>query len=82
MARRKSEAVTSGDCLVIMALSLSRAGPPPEKTVTLSSVMAPKMVSLIQVLPDMVVGASSAISYESRAINLGQLLPSNPLLEV
>ncbi|VVB13566.1 unnamed protein product [Arabis nemorensis] len=37
------KAVTSGDCLVITALSHSRPGPPPEKTITLSSLMAPKM---------------------------------------
>ncbi|CAE6089755.1 unnamed protein product [Arabidopsis arenosa] len=37
------KAVTSGDCLVITALSHNRAGPPPEKTITLSSLMAPKM---------------------------------------
>jgi staphylococcal nuclease domain-containing protein 1 len=37
------KAVTSGDCLVITALTHNRAGPPPEKTITLSSLMAPKM---------------------------------------
>ncbi|KAL1196830.1 Ribonuclease TUDOR 1 [Cardamine amara subsp. amara] len=37
------KAVTSGDSLVITALSHSRAGAPPEKTITLSSLMAPKM---------------------------------------
>jgi staphylococcal nuclease domain-containing protein 1 len=37
------KAVTSGDCLVITALSHNRAGPPPEKTITFSSLMAPKM---------------------------------------
>jgi len=36
------KAVTSGDCLVITALSHNRAGPPPEKTITFSSLMAPK----------------------------------------
>jgi hypothetical protein len=30
---------------VITALSHNRAGPPPEKTITFSSLMAPKMVS-------------------------------------
>ncbi|KAF2580410.1 hypothetical protein F2Q68_00004228 [Brassica cretica] len=39
------KAVTSGDCLVITALTHNRAGPPPEKTITLSSLMAPKLVS-------------------------------------
>ncbi|CAH2073709.1 unnamed protein product, partial [Thlaspi arvense] len=37
------KAVTSGDCLVITALTHNRSGPPPEKTITLSSLMAPKM---------------------------------------
>ncbi|XP_010491343.1 PREDICTED: staphylococcal nuclease domain-containing protein 1 [Camelina sativa] len=37
------KAVTSGDCLVITALSHSRPGPPPEKTITLSSLIAPKL---------------------------------------
>ncbi|XP_013629355.1 PREDICTED: staphylococcal nuclease domain-containing protein 1 [Brassica oleracea var. oleracea] len=37
------KAVTSGDCLVITALTHNRAGPPPEKTITLSSLMAPKL---------------------------------------
>ncbi|EOA15199.1 hypothetical protein CARUB_v10028588mg [Capsella rubella] len=37
------KAVTSGDCMVITALTHSRLGPPPEKTITLSSLMAPKM---------------------------------------
>ncbi|CAG7896036.1 unnamed protein product [Brassica rapa] len=37
------KAVTSGDCLVITALAQSRPGPPPEKTITLSSLMAPKL---------------------------------------
>ncbi|KAJ4897482.1 TUDOR-SN protein 2 [Raphanus sativus] len=37
------KAVTSGDCLVITALTHSRSGPPPEKTITLSSLMAPKL---------------------------------------
>ena len=43
------KAVTSGDCLVITALTHNRAGPPPEKTITLSSLMAPKLVSPPQV---------------------------------
>ncbi|ESQ31759.1 hypothetical protein EUTSA_v10003594mg [Eutrema salsugineum] len=37
------KAVTSGDCLVITALTHNRPGPPPEKTITLSSLMAPKL---------------------------------------
>uniref|UniRef100_M4DSW9 Uncharacterized protein n=1 Tax=Brassica campestris TaxID=3711 RepID=M4DSW9_BRACM len=37
------KAVTSGDCLVITALTHNRAGPPPEKTITLSSLLAPKL---------------------------------------
>nr|XP_018439421.1 PREDICTED: staphylococcal nuclease domain-containing protein 1-like [Raphanus sativus] len=37
------KAVTSGDCLVITALAQNRPGPPPEKTITLSSLMAPKL---------------------------------------
>ncbi|CAN6991977.1 unnamed protein product [Brassica oleracea var. botrytis] len=37
------KAVTSGDCLVITALTHNRPGAPPEKTITLSSLMAPKM---------------------------------------
>ena len=41
------KAVTSGDCLVITALAQSRPGPPPEKTITLSSLIAPKLVSLL-----------------------------------
>ena len=41
------KAVTSGDCLVITALTHNRPGAPPEKTITLSSLMAPKMVSLL-----------------------------------
>jgi len=37
------KAVTSGDCLVIVGNV--KAGPPPEKTITLASLMAPKLVS-------------------------------------
>jgi staphylococcal nuclease domain-containing protein 1 len=33
---------------VITALTHNRAGPPPEKTITLSSLMAPKMVSFVK----------------------------------
>ncbi|XP_010547787.1 PREDICTED: staphylococcal nuclease domain-containing protein 1-like [Tarenaya hassleriana] len=41
--RGRVKAVTSGDCLVITALSHSKPGPPPEKTITLSSLMSPKL---------------------------------------
>lgn len=44
--RGRVKAVTSGDCLVIMALTSSKPGPPPEKTITLSSLMAPKLVTI------------------------------------
>lgn len=44
------KAVTSGDCLVLTALVHNRPGAPPEKTITLSSLMAPKMVSLLFIL--------------------------------
>ncbi|CAN8256952.1 unnamed protein product [Cochlearia groenlandica] len=37
------KAVTSGDCLVVTALTHNRSGPPPEKTITLSSLVAPRM---------------------------------------
>ncbi|KAK4755127.1 hypothetical protein SAY87_008884 [Trapa incisa] len=37
------KAVTSGDCLVISALTNNNAGPPPEKTITLSSLIAPRL---------------------------------------
>lgn len=39
------KAVPSGDCMVISALTYSNAGPPPEKTITLSSLIAPRLVS-------------------------------------
>ncbi|KAL0718316.1 hypothetical protein Bca4012_067638 [Brassica carinata] len=42
------KAVTSGDCLVITSLTHNRPGPPPEKTITLSSLSAPKLVSLLK----------------------------------
>lgn len=38
----KVKAVPSGDCLVIMALS--KAEIPPEKSITLSSLIAPRLV--------------------------------------
>lgn len=40
--RGRVKAVTSGDCLVIVGNV--KAGPPPEKTITLASLMAPKLV--------------------------------------
>lgn len=40
----KVKAVLSGDCLVIMAVAANRVGPPPEKTLTLSSLIAPRLV--------------------------------------
>ncbi|KHG06599.1 Snd1 [Gossypium arboreum] len=39
----KVKAVQSGDCLVVMALSSNRPGPPPEKTITLASLISPKL---------------------------------------
>lgn len=42
--RGRVKAVTSGDCLVIVGNV--KAGPPPEKTITLASLMAPKLVSM------------------------------------
>ncbi|XP_010546113.1 PREDICTED: staphylococcal nuclease domain-containing protein 1-like [Tarenaya hassleriana] len=41
--RGRVKAVTSGDCLVITALSHNKPGPPPEKTITLSSLIAPRL---------------------------------------
>ncbi|XP_027339745.1 ribonuclease TUDOR 1 isoform X2 [Abrus precatorius] len=41
--RGRVKAVTSGDCLVIMAMSTSKPGPLPEKTITLSSLIAPRL---------------------------------------
>lgn len=45
--RGRVKAVPSGDSLVIMALTANKAGPPPERTITLSSLMAPKLVKQI-----------------------------------
>ncbi|XP_012471070.1 ribonuclease TUDOR 1 [Gossypium raimondii] len=39
----KVKAVQSGDCLVVMALSSNRPGPPPEKTITLASLISPRL---------------------------------------
>ncbi|KAJ7957145.1 Ribonuclease [Quillaja saponaria] len=41
--RGRVKAVPSGDCLVIVALASSKPGPLPEKTITLSSLMAPRL---------------------------------------
>lgn len=41
--RGRVKAVTSGDCLVIMGST--KAEIPPEKTITLSSLIAPRLVS-------------------------------------
>jgi len=35
--------VPSGDCLVIVAISSAKPGPLPEKTITLTSLMAPRL---------------------------------------
>lgn len=44
--RGKVKAVPSGDSLVVTALSALKAGPPRDKTLTLSSVIAPRLVIL------------------------------------
>ncbi|GLT39904.1 hypothetical protein SLA2020_140700 [Shorea laevis] len=41
--RGRVKAVPSGDSLVIMAITSNRPGPPPEKTITLSSLIAPRL---------------------------------------
>ncbi|KAK7318358.1 hypothetical protein RJT34_03057 [Clitoria ternatea] len=41
--RGRVKAVPSGDCLVIVAMATSKPGPLPEKTITLSSLMAPRL---------------------------------------
>ncbi|KAL5564736.1 hypothetical protein UlMin_027900 [Ulmus minor] len=41
--RGRVKAVTSGDCLVITAVTANKPGPPPEKTITLSSLIAPRL---------------------------------------
>ncbi|XVF08565.1 hypothetical protein REPUB_Repub07fG0014100 [Reevesia pubescens] len=41
--RGKVKAVSSGDCLVITALTSNKPGPPPEKTITLASIIAPRL---------------------------------------
>lgn len=44
--RGKVKAVPSGDSLVIMAMTANRPGFPPEKILTLSSLIAPRLVHL------------------------------------
>ncbi|XVF11340.1 hypothetical protein REPUB_Repub08aG0019000 [Reevesia pubescens] len=41
--RGRVKAVLSGDCLVVTALASNRPGPPPEKTITLASLIAPRL---------------------------------------
>ncbi|KAG5019520.1 hypothetical protein JHK87_015375 [Glycine soja] len=41
--RGRVKAVPSGDCLVIVAISSTKPGPLPEKTITLSSLIAPRL---------------------------------------
>ncbi|XP_028770468.1 ribonuclease TUDOR 1 [Neltuma alba] len=41
--RGRVKAVPSGDCLVIMAMASSKPGPLPEKSITLSSLIAPRL---------------------------------------
>ncbi|KAG5014400.1 hypothetical protein JHK82_020087 [Glycine max] len=41
--RGKVKAVPSGDCVVIMAMPTGKPGPLPEKSITLSSLMAPRL---------------------------------------
>lgn len=44
----KVKAVPSGDCLVIVAMASSKPGPLPEKSITLSSLIAPRLVIKFQ----------------------------------
>ncbi|XP_048333257.1 ribonuclease TUDOR 1 [Ziziphus jujuba] len=41
--RGRVKSVSSGDCLVITAMAANKPGPPPEKTITLSSLIAPRL---------------------------------------
>lgn len=41
----KVKAVPSGDALVLTAKSSNKPGPPPERTITLSSLIAPRLVN-------------------------------------
>ncbi|KAJ1410426.1 SNase-like, OB-fold superfamily [Sesbania bispinosa] len=45
--RGRVKAVPSGDYLVIVAVASSKPGPMPEKTITLSSLMAPRLTMLM-----------------------------------
>lgn len=45
--RGKVKSVPSGDCVVIMAMPTGKPGPLPEKSITLSSLMAPRLVILL-----------------------------------
>lgn len=45
--RGRVKAVPSGDCLVIVAMASAKPGPLPEKSITLSSLMAPRLVILL-----------------------------------
>ena len=45
--RGRVKAVPSGDCLVIVAMASTKPGPLPEKTITLSSLIAPRLVCLL-----------------------------------
>lgn len=42
----KVKDVPSGDCLVLVALASSKPGPLPEKTITLPSLIAPRLVNI------------------------------------
>ncbi|OIW19304.1 hypothetical protein TanjilG_16838 [Lupinus angustifolius] len=52
------KAVPSGDCLVIVAIASSKPGPLPEKTITLSSLIAPRLARRN--------GVDEAFAWESR----------------
>ncbi|KAE9587364.1 hypothetical protein Lal_00004854 [Lupinus albus] len=52
------KAVPSGDCLVIVAVASSKPGPLPEKTITLSSLIAPRLARRN--------GVDEAFAWESR----------------
>ena len=64
------KAVTSGDCLVITALSHNRAGPPPEKTITFSSLMAPKTVSFNLFFYQILVFETKACDHPNQMLKL------------
>ncbi|KAH7547335.1 hypothetical protein FEM48_Zijuj01G0298800 [Ziziphus jujuba var. spinosa] len=44
--RGRVKSVSSGDCLVITAMAANKPGPPPKKTITLSSLIAPRLVGI------------------------------------